>query len=691
MPGTDRPPQPVLRRSASAAPVRRCACGGAVGADGECARCKARRLSREGAAAAPGTAGGAEPLVREALSGGGAPLDGAARATLAPHLGFSFSRVPVRPQARMAVGERDDPLEREAERFAAGAVRAPAPPAGGTPPAGGPPGALDGVRVHTGPAADAAARAVGARAFTVGSHLVFRRGEYQPASEAGMRLIAHEVAHTRQQAGAAGTLVQRAAHDFEIRGKDPDSASSPLTLFFAEGSATLDAAEQAKIAAIATPPGRALTLNGFASEEGSAAGNVSMVNRRIAAVDAALAAAGHTGTRTLNPQPTAGAGRIEYRSMRSVEVVPAGGTSSVPNCSGGAVVPCGAVPNPFTTAQTEAVRLIDGALTKLAAPTPATTAELTRFFGAASGPAVIANLGRIKTHVQTEMTPENAAGPGHRCGNLCDASCVSSEAYNTGTGAPALMTLCPSFMSTASVGSRAGTLIHEGAHGTSGVATDDKAYAHERLITFLSPADALANSDSYVLLVRLLDTPGSVTVGRPTPDALPGALTAPQENDVRRTLAWLEKWLIWAYQEVASLYETINASRPAGSWTNTYYRGTMGLVAPRFGLTAPPAVPSTTDQTSVAAIHDRYHQMRLAMRQQITVTNAVGAAPTAWAAGPGNSVALSAGFFGLGARPQLDQLLAAIVAATPDIGSALEPQYVALVDDIRTHQGGGSP
>jgi len=62
---------------------------------------------------------------------------------------------------------------------------------------------LDGVRVHTGADADAAARALGARAFALGNDVVFRDGAYDPQRRDGQRLIAHEVAHTVQARGAA--------------------------------------------------------------------------------------------------------------------------------------------------------------------------------------------------------------------------------------------------------------------------------------------------------------------------------------------------------------------------------------------------------------------------------------------------------------------------------------------------------
>ena len=57
------------------------------------------------------------------------------------------------------------------------------------------------VRVHAEERASAAARALHARAFTMGTHVIFARDAYQPATRDGLRLIAHELAHVVQQGG----------------------------------------------------------------------------------------------------------------------------------------------------------------------------------------------------------------------------------------------------------------------------------------------------------------------------------------------------------------------------------------------------------------------------------------------------------------------------------------------------------
>jgi Domain of unknown function (DUF4157) len=66
-------------------------------------------------------------------------------------------------------------------------------------------GDLSGVRAHTGPAAEAAARALNAAAYTIGRDLFFGKGVYEPGSGSGEKIIAHESAHAMQQSAAAAT------------------------------------------------------------------------------------------------------------------------------------------------------------------------------------------------------------------------------------------------------------------------------------------------------------------------------------------------------------------------------------------------------------------------------------------------------------------------------------------------------
>lgn len=60
------------------------------------------------------------------------------------------------------------------------------------------------VRVHSDAAAAAAAEAICASAFTVGSHIVFSQGRYEPETRKGLWLLAHELAHVVQQEAGLG-------------------------------------------------------------------------------------------------------------------------------------------------------------------------------------------------------------------------------------------------------------------------------------------------------------------------------------------------------------------------------------------------------------------------------------------------------------------------------------------------------
>ncbi|MFD3930852.1 DUF4157 domain-containing protein [Streptomyces sp. NPDC058614] len=69
---------------------------------------------------------------------------------------------------------------------------------------------LSRVRVHTGDRADVSARELHAHAYTVGEHIVFASGKYAPTSGPGHALLAHELTHVAQQAGAGTPRIQRA-------------------------------------------------------------------------------------------------------------------------------------------------------------------------------------------------------------------------------------------------------------------------------------------------------------------------------------------------------------------------------------------------------------------------------------------------------------------------------------------------
>lgn len=132
---------------------RKCACDGNHGPRSECEECHEKRLERQHSVISPLAASAVPSIVQEVLRSSGEPLDSAMRGLMEPLFGHDFSRV----------------------------------------------------RVHTDARAASSARAVQARAYTVGRHVAFGPNEYAPATERGRGLLAHELAHTIQQRDAAGS------------------------------------------------------------------------------------------------------------------------------------------------------------------------------------------------------------------------------------------------------------------------------------------------------------------------------------------------------------------------------------------------------------------------------------------------------------------------------------------------------
>ncbi len=67
---------------------------------------------------------------------------------------------------------------------------------------------LSGVNIHTNEESAGLNRELGARAFTTGSDIYFNKGQYQPGTESGKYLLAHELTHVIQQQ-SAGPAIQR--------------------------------------------------------------------------------------------------------------------------------------------------------------------------------------------------------------------------------------------------------------------------------------------------------------------------------------------------------------------------------------------------------------------------------------------------------------------------------------------------
>ncbi len=79
---------------------------------------------------------------------------------------------------------------------------------------------FSGVRVHTDTHSDHLNQSIQARAFTTGRDIFFKKGEYQPGSKQGQRLLAHELTHVVQQNAAINSpsnIIQASFLSFALK------------------------------------------------------------------------------------------------------------------------------------------------------------------------------------------------------------------------------------------------------------------------------------------------------------------------------------------------------------------------------------------------------------------------------------------------------------------------------------------
>ncbi len=108
---------------------------------------------------------------------------------------------------------------------------------------------FSGVRVHTDTQSNTLNQTIQAKAFTTGQDVFFKRGAYNPGSQGGQELIAHELTHVMQQGGAKPQTAQRKPAN---RSQSPQqrqtrvgSSSSPIVQRYADFTSQLNGLEEA--------------------------------------------------------------------------------------------------------------------------------------------------------------------------------------------------------------------------------------------------------------------------------------------------------------------------------------------------------------------------------------------------------------------------------------------------------------
>jgi Domain of unknown function (DUF4157)/Lysine-specific metallo-endopeptidase len=397
-------------QTASSAPVavlqRQCACGQhSPSGEGECDSCKKKRVSLSRHTKGPGPVS-IDSRVRSALESPGQPLEKETRALMESRFHHDFSSV----------------------------------------------------RVHTGARAEESAGALQANAYALGRDVVFARGQYNPASEDGLHLIAHELAHVVQQQHAPALTPQT---ELEV--------SSPGDNSEREAEAAADRVAEGRESAIQERAPSSVVHRELKTWE--------KVGLGALGVGAAIAAG--YGIYKL----------VEWLTEDPTEI------KDPPNCGG-------AQQKIVKSATDRAGSIVKSALEKIRAFQQSPNAPESnyvrerlndRFHSVApetSGKAerVINQISRLIS----KLTP--------KCHSpKFDESCSWAEAY---VPDGKHVVFCASFFKESNRDS--GTVIHETAHAVTngGAHIGDRGYAGERILPLLSTEEALTNAESYAQFIQ---------------------------------------------------------------------------------------------------------------------------------------------------------------------------------------------
>src|SRR5207253_648342 len=108
------------------------------------------------------------------------------------------------------------------------------------------------VRVHTDERAAESARSVNALAYTAGQDVVFGGGQYEPGTNEGKKLLAHELTHVVQQHGEANhTHLQKKTSQASTISTQASRTNETPIHYLEEAVVLL---EEARQLAVKTPP-----------------------------------------------------------------------------------------------------------------------------------------------------------------------------------------------------------------------------------------------------------------------------------------------------------------------------------------------------------------------------------------------------------------------------------------------------
>jgi Domain of unknown function (DUF4157) len=349
------------------------------------------------------------------------------------------------------------------------------------------------VRVHADARAAESAQSMNALAYTVGQHIAFAAGSYAPSTANGVKLLAHELAHTIQQ-DEAGRIAGGRASDAETvrRRRIPDASELAATL--PAGGTDLAAHEAGLVRLLHSAWSELSAANQMKVRTDAVTFGIS------APTEAALFAALSAGTREqilkFADAIRAADPTVQLGDPALIDTGPRAGTADVANIN----------------------KLVAGA-DKIfnAVAAGGRDADLSDVFGPS-------NVGKAKAKFAKARAAMHSLQTANKI--VTDRSGYSREVGLGGLTDPTQIALAPEIIDNPTDADSTATLVHESMHAgnpeipriTRGVT--DLGYIGSKSFTEMKEADKLDNAADYEVIANRILTPTA-------PSAFPGKKFVP--------------------------------------------------------------------------------------------------------------------------------------------------------------------
>jgi hypothetical protein len=235
--------------------------------------------------------------------------------------------------------------------------------------------------------------------------------------------------------------------------------------------------------------------------------------------------------------------------------------------------------------------------------------------------------------------------------------------------------LCPKYFLTSDA-TRLETLLHEMCHYAF-FETNDRAYRFERVLPFLSTAEALDNAESIAIFISEMNLPtgGRIesTLTTPTSDTIKDC-GADEEKAAKEALAWAQRWNTYALFGVSQTYN---------NWDTFMFPHIIARLGP------------INDRYILAGIFDRYKSLYLEFRHDFTLqcvesSNSVCSASVKLDTAE-KTLVICPGFFSQNLHTRIVSLYAEVTKLVPEIRDDQRRSYAELARDYKIHFWGLPP